>query len=345
MTERFHATSGGTVVVTGAGGFMGRHLVADQLARGRRVRALDLHLDALAPLDSTGLQLLTGDVADPALARHAVAGADLVFHLAAAHLSVSAPDAEFQRVNVEGTRALGEAALEAGVSRFVHCSTVGVYGVLESPPADEETPCEPEFAYERTKLQGERALLALSRERGLPLVVLRPGWVYGPGCARTEKLFRTISRGRFVVAGRGDSLRHSVYIRDAVRAFHLASTADAVGEVILLADGGAVSVRELVDRVAELEGVSPPRSVPAWLLYLAGLAAEAAFAPLGKEPPVSRRSLRFFSGNTSFVTEKAVRLLGFRAEYGIGEGLAETRALRERGDFWSVPLPPAPSRG
>jgi nucleoside-diphosphate-sugar epimerase len=334
------------VLVTGAGGFIGRHLVADQLARGRRVVALDHHLDALARLDDDALRRIEADVCDRDRLRDAVGGVDTVFHLAAAHLSVSTDPAEFRRVNVEAVRELIDLCRDAEVRRFVHCSTVGVYGALTVQPADEETTCRPEYDYEVTKLEGEGVVLAAVRDHRFPAVILRPVWVYGPGCPRTEKLFRSIAKRRFVVAGRGSTRRHSLYVRDAVAALELAATApDAAGEVIVVGEREATTVRDLVDRIARLTSAPRPPSVPIWALYGAGLAAEALFKPLGKEPPLSRRTLRFFTGNTSFRTEKARRVLGFEAAYSIESGLAETHAILQRGDFWSLPLPASTGAG
>jgi nucleoside-diphosphate-sugar epimerase len=330
------------VLVTGAGGFMGRHLVADQLARGRSVTALDLDVTTLEPLAGPALRCLKGDVADPATIRAALEGVDVVFHLAAAHLSVAVDRGEYRRTNVGGVAGLITASADLSVRRFVHCSTVGVYGALREQPADEGTPCHPQFDYEVTKLAAERLLLDAFAASGFPVVILRPVWVYGPGCPRTDKLFGAIARRRFVVAGRGDTLRHSIYIRDMCRAFDSAASAPGVeGEVIIVGDAGATTVRNLVDEIAALVGAPAARSVPAWILYAAGLAAEAAFTPLGREPPLSRRTLRFFSGNTSFRTDKARGLLDSAPRYTIREGLAETHRLREAGRFWSVPLPPA----
>lgn len=335
------ATAPSRVLVTGAGGFIGRHLVASQAKLGRTVVALDLDLSALAGLDmGDAVQLVEGDITDGDLRGRALEGVDTVFHLAAAHLSIRAPASVYTDVNVEALRGLVSRSREEGVRRFVHCSTVGVYGALESLPADESTECRPEYAYEKTKLEGERVLLEAHRRWGFPVTVLRPAWVYGPGCPRTEKLFRSIRRGRFLVAGDGGSFRHSVYIRDMTRAFELATQADgAVGRVVIVADDEAVTVRTLVDEVAGIVGARAPRSVPFRALHAVGRAAEVAFGLLSREPPVSTRSLRFFSGNTAFDTARARAILGFRPRYGIREGLRETSRLLEEGRFWTVPLP------
>ncbi|HSH75775.1 MAG TPA: NAD-dependent epimerase/dehydratase family protein [Longimicrobiales bacterium] len=335
--------SGRRVLVTGAGGFIGRHLVAEQLELGREVVALDLQLDAVADLAATtSLELVEGNITDGALQERALRGVDTVFHLAAAHLSVASSPTVYGEVNVEALKGLAWRSRATGVRRFVHCSTVGVFGALETLPADENTVCRPEFAYERTKLAGEGVLLAAHREHGLPVTILRPAWVYGPGCPRTERLFRSIRKGRFVVAGDGGSFRHSVYIRDMTDAFERAAHADAaIGEVIIVADDEAVTIRRLVDEIASITGTAPPRSVPYWLLLSAGWTAERLFGLVSKEPPLSTRSLRFFSGNTSFDTGRAHRLLGFEPEYGIHRGLRETFDILEQGRFWDVPLPVA----
>jgi nucleoside-diphosphate-sugar epimerase len=333
------------VVVTGAGGFIGSHLAADQMLRGRRVVALGLHLERVRHLEKPGtFECLEGDVADAALRRRALEGADEVFHLAAAHLSVRAPKGEYRRVNVDAVAGLAEDCRSAGVRRLIHCSTVGVHGTIEDPPANEDAPLRPEIAYERTKLEGERVLLAAHREWGLPVTILRPVWVYGPGCRRTEKLFRSIAKGRFVVAGSARTLRHCVYIRDMLQAFDLAVSAEqAVGEVMIIGDAGAVEVRSLIDEIARLTGGGKPWRVPLGLLLFGAWTTEVLFGALGKEPPLSRRTLKFFVGNTSFDISRARHLLGYEPRYDLRSGLAETWAL-VRGGHVGVPLP-APSVG
>jgi nucleoside-diphosphate-sugar epimerase len=327
------------VLVTGAGGFIGSHLAADQLRRGRTVVAVDLHLDRLAPLGTrAGLERIEGDVADPEVQARAVRGVDTVFHLAAAHLGASVPASEFDRINVSGVKTLVDASAAERVRRFVHCSSVGVYGEVADPPYDEDSPCRPELDYERTKLAGERVVLEAAKA-GFPGVVLRPAWVYGPGCPRTEKLFRSIGKGRFFLVGKADTLRHCVYIRDMVDAFELAARSDAaLGKVFVIADAGAVPVRDLVREIARLTGAPMPRTVPAPLFLAGAVALEAAFGVFGKEPPVSRRTMRFFTGNTAFDISRARSVLGYEPRWDFARGLEETAAILARGPF-HVPLP------
>ncbi len=328
------------VLVTGAGGFIGSHLAADQARRGNSVVAVDLRIDRVRHLESPRFECVQADVALPAVQARVLEGVDTVFHLAAAHLGVDSR-AEYERVNVEAVRGLVEASRRAEVRRFVHCSSVGVFGRIEKPPASEDSPCYPDIPYETSKLEGEQVVLqAVRSNKGFPATVLRPAWVYGPGCPRTEKLFRAVGAGRFLLAGKGTALRHCVYIRDMIDAFNLAAECpEAIGQVIIVGDDCPVEVRELIARIAALTGARTPRSVPLVALYAAGLTAEFLFRALRREPPLSRRSLKFFTGNTSFQIDRAKALLGYRPKFDLASGLAETHELLQCGAYWRVPIP------
>ncbi|MGH2538594.1 MAG: NAD-dependent epimerase/dehydratase family protein [Candidatus Promineifilaceae bacterium] len=314
------------VLITGAGGFIGRHLVSDQLGRGRRVTALDLNLEALAPLAGhKRLELVAADFTAAGQTAY-LAGQDVCFHLASAHLERGLSEAFFQRVNVDGTRAFVERCQRAGVGRFVHCSSVGVYGDLKRPPADEDSPFGPQNAYERTKLAGEQAVRERARQANYDLVVVRPAWVYGPGCPRTARLFRSINRGRFFFIGDGRALRHPIYVADMAQGFEAAAThPNAAGEHFIIAGPRAVTLLELTAEIARALGRPAPRlKVPLALARPAVAALETAGRVSGRPVPFSRRSLKFFTGNTAFVTDKAQRLLGYQAKTELADGVQLT---------------------
>ncbi|MFW5941333.1 MAG: NAD-dependent epimerase/dehydratase family protein [Chloroflexota bacterium] len=319
------------VLITGAGGFIGRHLVSDQLRRGHEVTAIDLHTGALQPLaHNPSLHIVEGDFTDDGRVDPHLEHQDVCFHLASAHLETGVDDSYFWRVNVDGARQFVERCRRAGVSRFVHCSSVGVFGDVKNPPADEETPCHPDIAYEKSKLAGERAVLQIAQQSSYPLTVLRPAWVYGPGCPRTEKLFRTVEKGRFFFVGDGETLRHAIYIDDMVRAFHVAAICEqSEHEVFIIAGPRATTLRELVDEIARCVGKPPPRlHFPQAIVWPAVYALEIGFGALGKEAPFTRRSLKFFTGNTAFRTTKAEERLGFQATIDLADGLRRTQRLR-----------------
>jgi dihydroflavonol-4-reductase len=323
------------VLVTGAGGFIGSHLVRDQLARGNTVTAADLDLQRLEALRLEGdLSCERLDIRSFDRLARLLDGVDTVFHLAAAHLDVLKGADYFHEVNVDATRTLARLSAEVGVRRFVHCSTVGVYGPREELPADETTPPMPDIAYERSKLEGEAAIRSVIDETGLNAVILRPAWVYGPLCPRTEKLIRTVARKRFFFVGDGSNRRHPIYIADMLEAFHGAAVQPVPsGEIIIVAGPDTVSVKELIGLIVEELGMdyTPPR-LPTWFMEAACLAVEKTAGLVGREPPFSRRSLKFFSESSGFNIAKAERLLDFRPKIDTREGLRLTiREYRAQG--------------
>ena len=315
------------VLITGAGGFIGSHLVDSQLAQMFNVRAVDLHLDLLKHHENhPRLEAVQGDITDAKLVKKLVADVDIIYHLASAHLDVSLSDEHYRQVNVGATKALLEAAREAGVKRFVHCSSVGVIGDVDHPPADERSECRPTNVYERTKLEGERAALAFARETGFPVVVVRPAWVYGTRCPRTAKLIRMVSKGTFLFFGNGKNLRHPVYIEDAVKGLELSACTEGVdGEVFIIAGDKAVTTAELVQTISEVMGVRNPKlHVPLPLGLAGGYLMETAFKILGKRPPFSRRSVDFFLKHNAYDIGKAKRLLGYQPRVDLRAGLQLT---------------------
>ena len=300
------------ILVTGGGGFVGSHLVESQLAHDRQVRVIDLHVERLAHVaDHPNLEIVQGDITDQGLVKQLLAGVEVVYHLASAHLDVSLSEAHYYRVNVDATLALAQAARAAGVGHMVHCSSVGVMGDVTSPPADERSSCLPTNVYEKSKLAGERAVLQFANETGFPVSVARPAWVYGPRCPRTEKLFRAIGKRRFPFFGRGDNLRHPIYVSDAIRGLELcAQRPQAVGQVCILAGEEPVAVHALVQQISETIGVRPPvLRLPIALGVFGGAALEAVFVPLGNRPPFSRRSVDFFVKNNAYGIEQYVYCL------------------------------------
>lgn len=315
------------VLVTGGGGFIGRHLVDDQLRRGRQVTAVDIDTESLQPLEENpNLTIVKADFTDSDHISHHLPGHDICFHLASAHLETNVGEDYFWRVNVDGTRDFIEQCYHAGIARFVHCSSVGVFGDIKNPPADETTDCHPDIAYEQSKLAGERAVMAFAKSVGYDTVIIRPSWVYGPGCPRTHRLFQTIKKGRFFFVGDGQTSRHPIYITDMVNGFELAATQDeAAGKVFIIAGPQAVSIRELVEEIARtMDMPAPTLSLPKAVVWPAVYALELTGTTLGRSAPFTRRSLKFFTGNTAFNTKKAQELLGFHPQIELNEGLTKT---------------------
>ena len=322
------------MALTGASGYTGGRLLEALRARGDEVAVLVRPESVSDGLRARASGLVEGRLGDAAAAARLVEGADAVLHVAAVYRTAGHPDSYYREVNVVGTERLLEAAARQGVRRFVHTSTVGVHGHVEHPPADETSPMAPGDIYQATKAEAELLALDFHRKRGLPVAVVRPGAIYGPGETRFLKLFRAIARGRYAIVGTGRTFYHPVYIDDLVAGFLLAlDRPEAVGESFLVCGPSYVSQQELAALVARHTGgrVLPFR-IPAWPIQWAGDVVEALCVPLGLEPPLHRRRVDFWTKSRAFTIEKARRLLGYAPKVDVDEGIARTAAwYREAG--------------
>ena len=321
--------------VTGGTGFTGSALVRRLLDRGDEVRVLDVTPGlADADLERRGARLVLGSVTDETLVDELTRGVDRVFHIAAVFRQINVPNAVYQGVNAEGTRAVAEAALRHGVTSFVYCSTQGVHGDIKSPPGDENSPIEPEDYYQQTKYEGEQHVQALVK-RGLPATILRPTAIYGPGDpARFLMLFRAASRGWFLMFGNGETLYHPLYIDNLVDAFELAGARSGKGEAYLIGDEQYVTLNDLVAAVgASMSKQVRIRYLPFRPLWLASAACEALCMPLGIEPPLFRRRADWFRQNRAFRIDRAQRELGYKPAVDLPTGLARTAAWYQANQF------------
>jgi nucleoside-diphosphate-sugar epimerase len=272
------------------------------------------------------VDVVVGDITDPAAVARAVRGQRIVYHLATSFRQASIPARRHREIHVDGTRLLLEAAHAAEVQRVVHCSTVGVLSHIATPPADETWAHSPGDVYQATKSEAEQLALAYHRTHGLPVAVAWPTPIYGPGDLRLLKLFRLIARRRFVMLGTGDVFFHMVHVADLVRGLQLlAERPEAVGEVFILGGGEYRTLNEVAALVAAAVGAPPPRlRLPAWPFQLAGIACERICMPLHVEPPIYRRRVDFFTKSRAFRIDKAVRLLGYSPVVDLETGIRET---------------------
>jgi nucleoside-diphosphate-sugar epimerase len=318
-------------VVTGARGFIGRALVPYLRDRGWRVTAVDLAPPPGGPAE--GIEAVTGDIRALDGWRHALDGADVVIHLASAHLRVDLPESFYWETNVASLPPLLEASRAAGVRHFVHTSSVGVHGSLVSVPGNEDSPLAPENLYERTKAGGEAKLREfLPRAAPMGVTVVRPAWVYGPGDPRTERILSAVSRGRFIMFGRGHNLRHPIFIDDYLDGVaRLLLRPETYGRTYILGGPAYMPVEELLAAAERVTGGKVRIRVPLALGFAAGLGVELAAGLARITPPISRRTLAFFTNQNAFDTARARTDFGFDPTVGIGDGLGRVwAALRAR---------------
>lgn len=300
-------------LVTGASGFTGGHLVRHLVRKGVPVRAMVRKAETGKPLADIGAEVVVADLQDGESLLTATHGVTGVYHVAALFREARLGERDYFRVNLDGTKKLLDASIANGVSRFIHCSTVGVLGNVAVPPATEETPYNPGDYYQRSKVAGEQLALEYFRGGKIRGAVIRPGMIWGPGDTRVLKLFRMIAQRRFFYVGQGKALVHFVDVRDLAEAFYLAmGNQNTDGEIFTIAGSESVPLHVVVNAIAGECGVNPPRvHVPVKPLQLAGTVCETICRPLGIEPPLHRRRVDFFTKNRCFDISKAQRVLGF----------------------------------
>ncbi len=321
-----------TLFITGATGLVGSHVAEEAVRRGYRVRALVRGSSDTRWLDAWGVEKVAGDLEDESAIRKGVEGADWVFNCAAKVGDWGSLE-DFRRLNVGALRILLEAATAAKVGRFVHVSSLGVYEGRDHFGTDETTPTAAQAldGYTRSKVEAEELALGYVRDRGLPLTVVRPGFIYGERDRTVlPKLLHSLRTGRFAYFGSGQQALNCIYVKNLVHALFLAAESpSSVGEVFNVTDGARVSKEQFIGRVAELAGLKRPRRrIPLWLArLLATLLERRAIRKGSTTPPlVNKARYKFLGLNLDYSIEKARRVLGYNPPFTTDQGLAAAMA-------------------
>ena len=315
------------VLVTGGTGFTGKALVRRLLDDGHQVVALDYKEGIkTAELREWGAEVVIGSVTDQAVVDRCMQGVDVVQHLAAAFRELNVDDTYYREVNVGGTENVLKAALREGVKKFIYCSTCGVHGNVDHPPAGEDAPIQPADYYQQTKYEAEPVALEYV-SKGLPVVILRPAAIYGPGDPeRFFMIFKRVVKGRFPMFGSGKTLYHPLYIDNLVDAHILAMAPGVgVGEAYLIADEHFYPIEEIVKGVARALNVevSIPH-YPVWPVVVVGHLCEKLCKPFKITPPIFPRRVDWYRQNRAFKIDKAKRDLHYQPKIGLDEGLRRT---------------------
>ena len=314
------------ILVTGATGFIGRHLVKRLASENYHVRALVLPREETSALDRLGIEIARGDVLDDQSLKRAASNCRLIFHLAARTESSGPSRKDFEKVNVQGTVNIAKAALSVGVDRIVFCSSGALYGRdIRNLAINEETIPTPDSPYGRSKLLAEQALLSHCRSDGLSLVLARTSAVLGPGAMSWLNLFRRIGAGRFCMIGDGHNHHHVADIADIVEGLALCgSLASIEGHTYILAGAEPVHLRDLVQTIAEEVGAPGlPTSLPAGPFRLYETASRHLFSCTGYRLPRADR-IDFYFGDRAFDLSRTRRVLGYAPKVGTKEAVHRT---------------------
>jgi len=312
------------VFLTGALGFIGRHVVVRLMQDGHELVCLVRKTSNPAWLREVGATVVVGDVLDKDSVLAGMRGCDWAVHLANLY-SFWQPDRSlYAAVNIDGTRNVMESALEAGIAKIVHISTAAVYGRPADCPFTEDSPVGPaRFSeYARTKYAGDLVAWELHRKRGLPLVVIYPGVVLGPGDPKFTGLYiRDFLRGRIPATGFDDAAFTYVHVRDVAEGIARAlEKPDNIGEKYLLGKE-QLSNRQYSALISELSGAPMPRMRLPGFAIMAIAGVLTWIADRVKRPPVwgmSRDRGWVISVDAMRTTREGFRFDGSKAERELG---------------------------
>jgi nucleoside-diphosphate-sugar epimerase len=318
------------VLITGATGLVGQNFVRRAVEAGYSVVAMVRHNSDRSALDGLPLRFVEGDLADPETLPAALAEADIVVH-AAAHLGDWGPPEKYRAINVVALEHMLNAVERIGrLRRWIQISSQGVYPVRHHYGTDETEP--PELnnldGYTQTKAEGEVVVQRHVREYGLPAVILRPGFVYGPGERHAlTRVVEKIQAGKMKLIGRGDRLLNNTSIDNLCDAILLAiETPNIDGETFNIRDERLVTREEFVHTIAEYLGKPHPRHVPERLAKAIVGPVEAIARLRGRQTPpiLTRGQIKFLTQNLDYSIAKAKRVLGYRPRVDFQDGIVAT---------------------
>jgi nucleoside-diphosphate-sugar epimerase len=320
-------------LITGATGFIGSHLATRLLREGHEVRVLcrKESTKKLLPEIAGRAKTAVGDLKDRESLDHAVEGATHVYHCAG-QVADWGDDAEFNAANIQGTSWLLESASRHKVTRFVHLSSIAVFGVPSPAKFDDSTPYGAGLdPYSRTKIEGEKLALSAYREKGVPVTVLRPAVVYGPRSTWLEEPLRMIERGKMFLLDRGRGTCHPCYIENLIDAMLLvAEHPQAVGQAYIIADDHSVPFSHYFQGVARLAGKGPiTKSIPLAVARAMATTFEATARLTRSQtrPLLTHAAIDMVCTQSQMSMEKIRRELGFRPRYRFDEAIAELRSI------------------
>jgi nucleoside-diphosphate-sugar epimerase len=331
-------------LITGATGFVGGHLAEACVRREQTLTAIVRASSNTSELEKRGAILYRGELSDPKLVRQAVTEADVILHCAA-KVGDWGPIDEYRQVNVECLRILLEACKGQALSRFIHMSSLGVYAARHHHGTDESEPLPTRHrdGYSQSKVEAEQLALHYCQEFGVPVVILRPGFIYGPRDRTVmPRIIDNLRQRTARYPGGGGAALNTIFVDNLVDAVFLAVASEkAVGQVYNLTDNEAVSKRRFIEAVADAMGLPhPTRTPPLWFAWGVTWCAEKLARMRGAQeaPLFNFTRLKFMGYNLDFSIDKAMNDLGYRPRVKFEEAIGETMDWYKKNYATDVPV-------
>ncbi|GCE13583.1 NAD-dependent epimerase/dehydratase family protein [Tengunoibacter tsumagoiensis] len=312
------------VLLTGATGLLGSHLLQALQQRGEHVRALVLPVENASKLEAQGVEIVRGDVTDASTLAPALKDIELTIHLAGM-MGVDRPLADYRLVNVTGTENLYRAAQEAGVRRFVHTSSHTVYGLGHGRFLKEEDELRPDNdPYSITKTEGDILLRRLMQDSKVETVILRPGTFFGPGDRlHYGRMAQRVKAGKGLLIGRGKNALPFCYVTDIVQGFLLAAYHEnAPGNVYNITNDRPLTQQEIFNAIADdVQGKRPTLHLPYYPIFYGAFVAKALADLTHTKPLVTPLGAMMFGTDNKHSVDKARRELGYEPAVELRDGL------------------------
>lgn len=317
------------IFVTGASGFIGQRLAKRLVENGHKVSVLVRKTSNIEPLKGLKLNVFYGDLDDANVLEDACKDAEYVFHIAGVIHLVNVPDKVYWDANVTGTENVVKAALKSkSLKRFIYCSSASCYGHVDNESdtfVDEDYPCHSQNIYGKTKYEGEKIIEKYAKENSREYIIIRPSRVYGPGDLTLLSMFKLIKKRIFPNIGFDKCYMMPVYIDDLVDAFMECLNTDARNRIYIIAGPDFMDKRDFAACIAKALGVKPLRiTVPTPVVSASAYLCESLFGIIKKQPPLSRKKLRFFLISRKYSIERAKKELEYNPKVAIREGLLRT---------------------
>jgi len=322
------------ILVTGASGFIGSHLVEELVKdeKNEKIKVLVKNKKELGSINEFSeetlkkINIVEGDLLDKGALIQALKGIKKVFHLAAIGRPMNVPKEAYFRVNVDGTRNLLEACKKNNVKRIIHVSSMSVFGYSrDRTPLSEDSPQLPVSDYGESKKQQEKLVLDFCKKNKIDLVVLRPPMVLGPRDSQNLKLFRLINTGFFPLLRSGRARYEIVYVKNFVHALILADLYGKNLGCYNVNDGRSYTIKELFETIANVERKKLfPFAPPVFLVIFFGGIMEIFSKMINIHPPFNSGTALWMTNDNTMDVKKAFRELGYSQKIGLEEGVIET---------------------